>query len=881
MNFWRRLFHHKRDFERNMSEELRFHSEQQVAANMKAGMSAEEARRRARLQLGAAEGVKAECREERRGFWVESLWQDVRYALRILRKSPGFTTVAVLTLALGIGANAAIFSVVNGILLEPLVYTDSSRLVTTNLVSFPEIREIQGQCTAFERITVFQGAGGLILGGTVPVHRQSAKVSADFFAMLGVEPLLGRPILPEDTQPGRERVAVLSFRLWMDSFGGDPGITGRSILMDDKPYTVIGVMPRDFDLGVNWLREETEGAWIPMLPPSDSEAASPGRWNQVVARLRKGVTLQEANAQLQTLSARLTAENPKTKRPSQQGELAVSGVKDRMVLRVRAGLLILLGAVGIVLLMACANVSALLVARAWTRQSEVAIRRALGATRLRIVQQLLSESVLLALAGGALGLCFSAWGIRALRAIAPPYTPRVDRLRLDGNVLLFTLGISLLAAILFGLAPALQVSSRRMGGALKEGLSGAFASLASRKPHWLRSALVVVELALAVVLVVGGALMARSFSNLMHLDTGVRTDHVLTMRVNFSNSVCNDQDREACPLAVNEVFNRIRSLAGVQRAAISVMGLLQGGGIGNGDGLHVEGQPGDPNLGWFHICRAVTPDFFGTVGIRRLQGRDFAATDLNENAIAVAVVSESFARTYIPGNPLGRRFSIDDDKKTKKHKWIEIVGVVTDTRDRAVKEYLNAPVYYTPIDPGTPNQGEFIIRTSTNPLPMAGAVEKVVWSVDKEATIDDLESLDQLVAKSASEPRFQTVLLASFGALALLLALIGIYGVISYSVVQRTHEIGVRMALGARPGHVMRLVVGQGARVALGGLVFGIAGGLGLTRFLESMLFEVKPTDPLTFTGVALLLLLVALLACYIPARRAMRVDPMVALRYE
>jgi predicted permease len=881
VNSWRRWFQRKSKFEQDMNDELRFHIEQQTAANIAAGMPREEARRQAMLQLGAVEGVKEYCREERRAFWLESLWSDVRYGLRMLRKSPGFTIVAILTLALGIGVNTAIFSVVNGILLVPLVYADSSRLVETNLVSFLEFREMQEQCTAFERMDVFRGYGGLILGGTVPVRRENAHVSADFFPMLGVEPLLGRPILSEDTQPGRDRVAVLSYKLWMDNFGGDPGITGRSILMDGNPYTVIGVMPREFELGVNWLGEESEGAWTPLLPSSKSDAESLWRVNQIVARLKKGVTLEEANAELKTLSARLAAEYPKTKRDSEQGELAVSGVKDRLVLRVRTGLLILMGAVGIVLLMACVNVSALLVARAWTRQKEVAIRKALGATRLRIIRQLLSESVLLALAGGALGFLFSAWGIRALRAIAPPYTPRVDRLRLDGNVLWFTLGISLLAAILFGLAPALQISSRRMGGALKEGLGGAFAGLATRQPHWLRGALVVVEVALAVILVVGGALMARSFEKLMHLDTGVRTDHVLTLRVNFSDSVCNEKNPQACPLAINEVFNRIRSLAGVQRAAISEWALLEEGGIGNGDGLHVEGQSGDPNLGWFVMDRWVTPGYFETLGMRLLQGRDFAPADLNKNAPAVAVVSESFARMYIPGNPLGKRFSITDDKKLKLHEWKEIVGVVNDTRDRAVKEFFDAPAYYTPMNPGIGNQGEFILRTSTNPLPMAVAVQQIVWSVDKEATIENLETLDQMVAKSAAEPKFQTALLASFGVLALLLAVIGIYGVISYSVVQRTHEIGVRMALGARPGDVMRLVVGQGARLALVGIVLGIAGALGVTRFLQSMLFEVKPTDPLTFTGVAVLLLLVALLACYIPARRAMRVDPMVALRYE
>ena len=631
--------------ETELDDELRFHFDQQVEKFVQSGLPLAEARRRARLTIGGSDQIKEECREARGVHFLETLAQDVRYGLRMLRKSPGFTAVAILTLALGIGANTAIFSVVNGILLEPLVYADSSRLVETNLVSFPEIREIQEQCTAFERTAEFQGFGGLVLGGTVPARRENTRVSADFFTMLGIEPLLGRTIRPEDTQPGRDRVAVLSYKLWMDSFGGDLGITGRSILMDGKPYTVIGVMPRDFELGVNWMGADSEGAWTPLLPPSKSDAESPRRWNQIVARLKNGVTLPEANAQLKALSARLAAEYPKSRRDD---ELAASGVKDRVVLRVRTGLLILLGSVGLVLLLACLNLSALLVARAWTRQKEVAIRRALGATRPRIVRQLLVESALLAIPGGALGLFFSVWGTRVLRALAPPYTPRIDHIRIDGNVLWFTLGISFLAAHLFGLVPALQATSRRMGSALKGGLEGHFPGVVTH-PHRLRSSLVVGEVALAVILVVGGALMARSFGKLMHLDTGVRTDHVLTLQVQFGNSLCrNEKALLACPLAVQEVFNRIRSLAGVQRAAISEMGLLQGGDVGIGNGLHVEGQPGDPNLGWFFILRAVTPDFFGTVGIRQLKGRDFVAGDLRDSP-RVAIVSESFARKYTPG----------------------------------------------------------------------------------------------------------------------------------------------------------------------------------------------------------------------------------------
>jgi len=671
----------------------------------------------------------------------------------------------------------------------------------------------------------------------------------------------------------------------MDSFGGDSSIVGRSIFVGDRPYSIVGVMPREFELGVDWTGESDEGLWMPLVP-SPSDPQNRGRsGGSIVVRLRKGAALSEATAQLKTLSARLAAGHPKNERGLQ---LVAESPKLEILAGLRTGLLILLGAVGFVLLMASVNVSALLVARGWTRQKELAIRQALGATRLRIVRQLFSESVLLAIAGGALGLLFSVWGIRVLRAIAPPNTPRVDRLRLDGNVLWFTLGISLLAAILFGLLPALQASSRRMGGVLKEGLGGSFAGAATRQRHSLRRALVIAEVALAVILVVGGALMARSFDKLMNVNTGVRADHVLTMQVHLSDLSCDGKDwGTKCLLTTENILDGIISLPGVERAALSSGGPLQGGleipaghypGEPPGIGLYAEGQRGDQLSAGGITCRAVTPGFFATLGVQLLKGRDFVAADL-KNANPVAIVSEEFARKYIPGNPLGKRFSTDDDASGRRV-WMEIVGEVNDTRDRAVTEFVDGPTFYTPLQFAS-DRWEIIARTSANPISMVPAIERAVLSVDKDAPISSIKTVDQLVSESAAQPRFQTVLLGSFAALGLLLAVIGIYGVISYSVVQRTHEIGIRLALGAQRSEILGLIVGHGARLALIGVAIGIGGSFALTRLMRTMLYGVSATDPITFIGVSILLIFVALAACYIPARRASRVDPLVALRYE
>jgi putative ABC transport system permease protein len=887
---WRILhLNHWTKSEVTLGDELEFHLQMEIEQNLQQGMSHEEARRRALISLGGLEQTKEACRETYAIRWAAELRQDLRYGWRMLRKSPRFTAVAVLTLALGIGANTAIFSAVYGILLKPLPYAHSSRLVTIQrqqiayYITSAQLREIRQQCTALERIVTYDSSTLLITGGAAPKQVSAARVSGDYFPMLGVRPLFGRPILPEDMQHGSNLVTVLSYRLWMDEFGGDAGIVGHDISVDHKPYTVIGVMPKEFGAGIRWsylagsYDGSVHGMWVPQIPLPLGTAN--GGYPIIIARLKKNATLAQANAQLQTLSDRFAA----TYRAGAEGlKLFAKSFDLGIDPQVRTGLLILLGAVGFVLLMACVNVTSLLVARSWTRQRELAIRKALGATRLRILRQLLAESLLLALAGGALGLFLSVWGIHLLRVLAPPNTPRVDFIRLDGNALWFTMGASLLVAVLVGLAPGLQASSRRTGDTLKGALGGSFAGIAMSRPHRLRSALVVLEVLLAVIVVVGGALMGRSFYKLMSVSTGLSANGVLTMHVRFSDLVCARKDRATkCLPAAQRVLDGIRSLQGVQRAALSFGGPLRGGlatyryPCSGPVGLYVEGRRGDQlPAGQGIFGNAVTPGYFTALGIRLLKGRDFEPGDPTSG---VAIVSEGFARKYIPGDPLGKRFTTNEDKDGQ-HSWMEIVGVVNDVRDRAMRA-SPLPVYYKPF---AGEKGfEIIAQTPANPMSWVPAIVRAVQSVDKDALITDIQGVDQILSDTSAEPRFQTALVGSFGVLGFILAIIGVYGVISYSIVQQTHEIGVRMALGAQPWDILHMILRKGMLLAITGIAIGIGGALALTRVLRSMLFEIEPTDPPTFVGVATFLTIAALAACYIPARRAMKMDPTVALRHE
>jgi putative ABC transport system permease protein len=632
-------------------------------------------------------------------------------------------------------------------------------------------------------------------------------------------------------------------------------------------------MPRTFELGVDWLGEGGEGLWVPL--PSYSVAHANQEKGEVIARLRPGVTLSAAKAELGMLSAVFAKRFPASARGV---ELVAAPPALSIDPAVRIGLLILLGAVACLLLLASVNVSALLVARARTRARELAIRTALGAGRLRIVRQLLVESCLLALAGGALGLSCSFWGTRVLAALAPSGIPRLDRIHLDRNVLWFTLAISLLTALLFGLLPAFQASSRRMGSALKQALGDSFAGPPERQRQPLRNALVVVEVALAVVLVICGTLLARSLNKLMQIDPGVRAEHVLAMTVRPSNLFCDPNNwRATCLPVVRNLLDGIGALPTVERTALTEGGPLKGGFVRDTPALMVEGLEGGQS--YRGIERSVTPGFFAVMGIRLMAGRDFASADLTNNA-PVAIVSDAFARKYVSGNPLGRRFSAWNDVNGHPE-WAQIIGVVNDVRDRALRNPFEGDgPYYRPFQ-YSGNRFSVVTRTSSDPSPMAGAIEHVVSSIDPHAPIANVETVDQILFNSSAPARFEAIVMGSFSTVALVLAAVGIYGVISYSTVQRTHEISMRVALGAQPGDVIRLVVGQGATLTLSWIAIGLLSALLVTRFLRSVLFEVAPTDAATFVGVAVLFLIVAVAACSIPARRAMRVEPLVALRIQ
>jgi putative ABC transport system permease protein len=819
---------------------------------------------------------------------MNTLLQDVRYGFRMLAKAPAFTAIAIVTLALGIGANTAIFSAVYGIVLKPLPYSHPSQLVRvvgTKMmgdmmlqggVSLPAARDIQAQCPAIEQAATYGSDDYTFIGAGVPEQLNGIPVSGNFFSLLGVRPLFGRVILPPDMAPGHTDVVVLSYAVWKDLLGSNPAVIGRKITLSGSQYTVVGIMPRRFDFGGSGAGQRL--IWTPR-DSSPAENANRGNMSvDFVARLKPDATIPEIQSQLKTLSARLAASYPKT---DAGWELHADRLKAFSIGYLSQPLLLLLGAVGFVLLIACVNVSGLLLARGWGRQKEIAIRKALGATRFRIIQQFLCESILLALAGGALGLLLAVWGVAALRVIAPAQTPRLDEVQLSPLVLWFTLGVSLLAGVLFGLVPALQVSARRMGGALKESLGGSSGAISSRHPRKLRSTLVVIEVALAVILVVGATLVARSLAKLTSLNLGFRTDHVLTMTVNFSKSVCDTSAEEKsaqCILAEKDLLSRVKSAPGVENAAeASAIPLLSNNVALS---LSVEGQSQQvQGANGFLLYRSVTPEYFSVMGMRLLKGRGFSFADV-QGSEHVAIVSESFAKKYLSNQPLGKRISKHKGKNGQPE-WMTIVGETADTLDFGL-DTDPQPEFYLPLaqspDPLQPN---LIVRTAGDPMTVVSAVKSRAAAVDPNAPLTNMKTMDQILSNVTAQQKFQTFLLGAFGMLGLVLAMVGIYGMISYDVSQRTREIGVRMALGAQPGNVLRLVIREGMWLAGAGILVGIGGALAVSRALRSLLFEIKPTDPATFVAVALALTVVALAACYIPARRAMRVEPIEALRYE
>jgi len=870
MNWWRRLL--KRDrMEEQLEAELRFHIERQVADKVREGMTEAEARRRVRLEFGGLDQVKEECRDARGTRWIETMLQDMRFALRTLRRSPAFTAAAVLTLALGIGANTAVFTVVNGILLRPLPFPEPERLflisylprnnpfLTRPGLDDRDYLEFLRQDQVFEHIATSNSSPVTLTGAGDPVRVPAATVTPGLFPVLRVNPAIGRWFLAEEDRPGRDRVVVLSNKLWQSRFSGDSDILGKTITLDGVVHTVVGVMPPGFGFpGDSEL-------WTPLAVVIDPHNSYT---RPVVGRLKPGISRQRAQAELETFASHLQLE-PGEKRSDFVARIIP--LKDAVVGNIRTSLLIFVGAVAFVLLIACANFANLLLIRAAGRRQEISVRAALGARRWRLVRQLLTESTLVALAGGAAGTLLATTGVSALLALAPAgKIPRIDEIHLDGWVLAFTVAVSVATGIAFGLMPALGATGRE----LRESLSGSGRTLTGRHGGF-RSALVISEIALALVLLAGAGLMLKSFLRIRAVDPGFRAGNVLTMAVELPESTY----RTAAQMRAfhQRTLEKLARLPGVLVAG-AVNWLPLGEWWVKGD-FRLEGG----RHSHFDVVKpAVSPGYFRTIGIRMQRGRDFTDRD-SATAPGVAIISQMVGRRLWPGeDPIGKRISMEDDPKPED--WLTIVGVVDEVRQQGLTEQPELAIYQPyPQVTRTFFLGHmtFAVRTASNPQSIAPAVRSVLRNVDQNQPVQSISTMEDIIAGTTTEPRFQTRLLAVFAMLALTLAAIGVYGVLAYSVSERTHEIGIRMALGAGKGNVMGMVLRNSLILAAAGVSLGTAGALIVTRVLGRFLFEVKPTDPATFAVVALLLAAIALLAGCIPARRATKVDPVVALRFE
>jgi predicted permease len=801
---------------------------------------------------------------------MDRLIQDLRFGIRTLVKNPGFTAVAVIALALGIGANTAIFSVVNAVLLRPLPYNDADRIMAVLYegripVAPAEFLDWKEQNQVFEHVAAAQYWQPSIAGEDRPEQLWALNLTADMFNLLGVKPALGRTFSSDEDQPGKEHVVVLGHRLWQRRFGGDPGILGRTITLDGSAYEVIGVMPPDFKFAPFWATRAE--LWVPLnLAPrmNDRRGAS----LRVFARLKPGVTREQAQAEMTAINQRLEQQYPDSKKSFR---LSVDPLHELVVGNIRPALLVLLGAVSFVLLIACANVANLLMARATARQKEIAIRTALGAGRLRLVRQLLTESVLLSLTGGVLGLLLAAWGVKALVALSPGKLPRVESIGLDGSVLYFTLAISILTGLIFGLAPALQSSRLDLNESLKE---GGRSSTEGVRRNRVRRLLVVSEMALALVLLIGGGLMIRSFLQIQAIDPGFNPRNVLTFVVPLAGSGHATPEQRLA--FFDQLLSRVETLPSVQSA--SAINHLPLAGDSWRLGFTIEGMPDPPpEKRQAAVYRIVRPKYFQVMGASFVKGRDFTEHDTKESP-GVAIINESFARRHWPDQEaLGKRIIVTDGNSAPR----EIVGIV---RDLKQSDWTAAPIqemYLPHYQSAEPSYMTLVVKSAFEPGGLVAAVQSEVWAIDKSLPVSQVMSMEQAISDSVGQQRFNMLLLGIFAGLALILAAIGIYGVMSYSVSQRTHEIGIRMALGARRGDVLWMIVKQGITLTATGAAVGVVGAFLLSRLMSSLLFGVSAHDPLTFIVVPLILTGVALGASFMPALKATKVDPMVALRHE
>lgn len=821
---------------------------------------------------------------------MSTLLQDLRFGLRMLARNPGFTAVAVLTLALGIGANTAIFSVVNAVVLRPLPYEDPDRLVVLREsisdsqsaqglipVSAPDCLEFARQNHVFEAIAGFQNLSLELSGTGQPERMTAARVSPSLFPLLGIEPHIGRTFTAEEDQPGN-LVAVISYGLWQRHFSGDPDVTGKTVQLDRSPYTIVGVMPRSFvfpSQGIAYA--QPADLWVPIAFTPEELANIGDNFNiGVVARLKPGVTIEEANADVKTIANQIQQTYPPQTRDVFKLSAFVIPLHDEVVGKFEILMALLLGAVGLVLLIACVNVANLLLVRATDRQKEVAIRLALGAGPMRLVRQFISESLTLGLLGGSLGVLFANWGISLLVSLAPGDIPRLEATSLDARVLLFALGLSVVTSLVFGVAPAFAASRSELNETLREG-----GRTSSGRSHGrLRAVLVVSEIALALVLLAGAGLLVRSFVRVRATDPGFQPDRVLTMYIALPRAAYSKAPQIRS--FYRNLLDDIASLPGVRSVGFSTDLPMSSGWtkIFTPEGY----QSGVESPLNFCEHSLVYGDYFRGMGIPLIRGRYFTGQD-NPNSSQAVIISQSIADRYWPGqDPIGRRLKWGPPSSTNP--WLTVVGVVGDVKTGALDQPTGHHTYESLAqahDNLVVLQASFnlAVRTVNSPHSVVSALRGKVARMDKQLAIADIQIMSAVIDRSLASRRFNLFVLAVFAVTAMLLAATGIYGVMSYSVAQRTHEIGIRMALGARAGDVLKFVVGHGLKLTVLGVAIGLALAFGLTRFLSSMLYEVRPTDPLTYVVVAGILTAVAAMACYFPARRATKVDPMVALRHE
>ena len=869
---WHALFH-KQELDNELDEELQYHLERDIEQNIQSGMTREEARYAALKQFGGLMQSKEASRDARGVRLIENTLQDARYSLRLMIKNPVFTLIVVLTLTLGIGANTAIFSFANGILLRSLPYPQSDRLVVLDetalkrgidsmSVSYPNALDWREQNTVFQGIGIDYGTSRFSLSGIgQPETIRGSYISHGLLEVLGVPPMLGRPFTEVEDRPDTDTVVILGYDLWQKYYGGDQNILGRTVMVNNRARTVVGVMPPGFKY------PEISELWTPLaLTTKDFTRTDHGL--NAIARLKDGVTIEQAQAEMNNIAARIEQQNPVT---NEGLGVSVVSLHKRLAGDYREGLLILLGVVGCVLLVACVNVANLMLARASARQKELALRAALGASRWRVIRQLMLESLILATIGGLLGLALSKGALHLLLQAIPIKLPFWMNFGLDLRVLAFTAGVTLLTGFIFGVVPALQSSRVDLNDTLKEGGRGSLTSSGSHS----RSLLVVTEIALSLVLLVGAGLMIQSFLRLRRVNVGLDPKSVLTLGIGLPRVKYPEGPQRAA--FFQNLIERVRALPGVEGAAATATLPLSGGGWGRS--ITIEGYPVLP-VGQAPMIQhtVVTPTYFQTMGIHLLAGRDFTDAD-RPGAPLVTIVDERLAQKYWPNeSAIGKRIRFGPPEDNEP--WHTVIGVVGAVRHQRMQEETRNSVYLS--HQQIPVGGLAIVaRTATDPKTLVAGVRREVAQIDSDLPVSNIATMEEVMAESIWQPRLYAMLFAVFAGGALVLAVIGIYGVMAYIVITRTHEIGIRMALGATARDVFKLIVGRGMKLTAIGLVLGVGGAFALTRLMRGLLFNISATDPITFVLISILLAVAAFLACYIPARRATKVDPLVALRYE